>query len=65
MFCKLEEIELYVKENAVDTVIFDDELSPAQQKNLSKLLDCKVLDRTNLILDIFAQRHKLLMLVHR
>lgn len=53
---KLEEIELYVKENAVDTVIFDDELSPAQQKNLSKLLDCKVLDRTNLILDIFAQR---------
>jgi len=53
---KLEEIELYVKENKVDTVIFDDELSPAQQKNLSKLLDCKVLDRTNLILDIFAQR---------
>lgn len=53
---KLEEIESYVKENAVDTVIFDDELSPAQQKNLSKLLDCKVLDRTNLILDIFAQR---------
>lgn len=53
---KLEEIDLYIKENNVDTVIFDDELSPAQQRNLSKLLDCKVLDRTNLILDIFAQR---------
>src|SRR5690606_27250790 len=53
---KLEEIELYIAENKIDTVIFDDELSPAQQKNLSKQLDCKVLDRTNLILDIFAQR---------
>jgi len=53
---KLEEIDLYIKENKVDTVIFDDELSPAQQRNLSRLLDCKVLDRTNLILDIFAQR---------
>lgn len=53
---KLEEIDLYIKENKIDTVIFDDELSPAQQRNLSRLLDCKVLDRTNLILDIFAQR---------
>lgn len=53
---KLEEIILYVKENKIDTVIFDDELTPAQQKNLSRELDCKVLDRTNLILDIFAQR---------
>lgn len=53
---KLEEIELYITENKIDTVIFDDELSPAQQKNLSRQLDCKVLDRTNLILDIFAQR---------
>jgi len=53
---KLEEIDHYIKEHNVDTVIFDDELSPAQQRNLSKLLDCKVLDRTNLILDIFAQR---------
>ncbi len=53
---KLEEIELYIKENKIDTLIFDDELSPAQQKNLSRQLDCKVLDRTNLILDIFAQR---------
>ena len=53
---KLEEIDLYIKENKIDTVIFDDELSPAQQKNLVRHLDCKVLDRTNLILDIFAQR---------
>lgn len=53
---KLEEIELYIKENKIDTVIFDDELTPAQQKNLSRQLDAKVLDRTNLILDIFAQR---------
>nr|WP_298003107.1 GTPase HflX [uncultured Flavobacterium sp.] len=53
---KLEEIEIYIKEHTVDTVIFDDELTPAQQKNLSRQLDCKVLDRTNLILDIIAQR---------
>lgn len=53
---KMEEIDSYIKENDIKTVIFDDELSPAQQKNITKLLDCKVLDRTNLILDIFAQR---------
>ena len=53
---KMDEIALYTKENEISTVIFDDELSPSQQKNISKLLDCKVLDRTNLILDIFAQR---------
>ncbi|WP_372474079.1 GTPase HflX [Capnocytophaga sp. ARDL2] len=53
---KLEEIDLYVKENFIDTVIFDDELTPAQQNNLSKMLRVKVIDRTNLILDIFAQR---------
>lgn len=53
---KMDEIHLYVKENDISTVIFDDELSPSQQKNISKILDCKVLDRTNLILDIFAQR---------
>lgn len=52
----MEEIHLYVKENAISSVIFDDELSPSQQKNITKILDCKVLDRTNLILDIFAQR---------
>lgn len=53
---KMDEIALYTKENEISTVIFDDELSPSQQKNISKILDCKVLDRTNLILDIFAQR---------
>ncbi len=53
---KMEEINLYIKENNISTVIFDDELSPSQQKNISKILDCKILDRTNLILDIFAQR---------
>ncbi|CAM3709570.1 GTPase HflX [Flavobacterium saliperosum] len=53
---KMEDINLYIKENEVSTVIFDDELTPAQQKNITKILDCKVLDRTNLILDIFAQR---------
>ena len=53
---KMEEINNYVREHNISTVIFDDELSPAQQKNITKILDCKVLDRTNLILDIFAQR---------
>lgn len=53
---KMEEISSYIKEKYISTVIFDDELSPSQQKNISKILDCKVLDRTNLILDIFAQR---------
>lgn len=55
---KLEEIKSFVKENEISTVIFDDELSPSQQKNINRELgdNCKVLDRTNLILDIFAQR---------
>ena len=53
---KIEEINVYIKEHDVKTVIFDDELTPSQQKNLTRELDCKVLDRTNLILDIFAQR---------
>lgn len=53
---KMDEISVYIKEKNISTVIFDDELSPSQQKNISKILDCKVLDRTNLILDIFAQR---------
>jgi GTP-binding protein HflX len=53
---KMDEISIYIKEKDISTVIFDDELSPSQQKNISKILDCKVLDRTNLILDIFAQR---------
>lgn len=53
---KMQEVQDYIKENNIGTAIFDDELSPAQERNISKLLDCKVLDRTNLILDIFAQR---------
>ncbi len=55
---KLEEIGAYIKEMEVDTVIFDDELTPTQLRNVEKRLDCKVLDRTNLILDIFARRAK-------
>ncbi|WP_243473515.1 GTPase HflX [Winogradskyella sp. MH6] len=53
---KMEEVMNFVKDNEVGTVIFDDELSPAQERNISKILNCKILDRTNLILDIFAQR---------
>ncbi|RZJ67986.1 MAG: GTPase HflX [Flavobacterium sp.] len=53
---KMEEIREYIIEHKIDTVIFDDELSPSQQKNISKIITAKVLDRTNLILDIFAQR---------
>jgi len=53
---KMEEVLNFVKDNEVDTVIFDDELSPAQQKNIERILACKIIDRTNLILDIFAQR---------
>lgn len=53
---KMEEVERYVTENEIGAVIFDDELSPAQQKNIEKILRCKILDRTGLILDIFAQR---------
>jgi len=55
---KLEDIKLYIDEYEVDTVIFDDELTPSQVRNLEKLLDCKILDRANLILDIFAKRAK-------
>tara|TARA_R110000764_G_scaffold1503_2_gene6474 strand:- start:4084 stop:5295 length:1212 start_codon:yes stop_codon:yes gene_type:complete len=55
---KMEEVRQFVKENEIGSVIFDDELSPAQQNNIEKLLRCKVLDRTSLILDIFAQRAK-------
>ncbi|MFK2818864.1 GTPase HflX [Flavobacteriaceae sp. LMIT009] len=53
---KMEDVQHFIKENEVGTAIFDDELSPAQERNISKILNCKVLDRTNLILDIFAQR---------
>jgi len=53
---KLEEIRAYIDGHNIGTAIFDDELSPAQLRNIEKVLDCKILDRTNLILDIFAQR---------
>jgi GTP-binding protein HflX len=53
---KMQEVQNFIKENEIGTAIFDDELSAAQERNISKLLECKVLDRTNLILDIFAQR---------
>ena len=53
---KLEEIGSFIKAHDVDTVIFDDELSPTQLRNIERTLECKVLDRTNLILDIFARR---------
>jgi len=55
---KLEEIVNYVENNDIDMVIFDDEISPSQQRNLEKELKVKVLDRSMLILDIFAQRAK-------
>jgi len=55
---KMNEILSYIRFNDINTIIFDDELSPAQERNISKILNIKVLDRTNLILDIFAQRAK-------
>jgi len=53
---KLDEISRFVEDNNIETVVFDDELSPAQIRNIERVLECKILDRTNLILDIFAQR---------
>ena len=53
---KMKNLQEFIKENEIGTAIFDDELSAAQERNISKILNCKVLDRTNLILDIFAQR---------
>ena len=53
---KLDEIAEYVKSHEIGTVIFDDDLSPTQLRNIEKVLECKVLDRTFLILDIFAKR---------
>ncbi|WP_298893899.1 GTPase HflX [uncultured Psychroserpens sp.] len=53
---KMNEVQHYIEDHNVGTAIFDDELSAAQERNISKILGCKVLDRTNLILDIFAQR---------
>ena len=53
---KIEEIASFVSENKIDIAIFDDELSPSQLRNIEKVLGCRILDRTNLILDIFAGR---------
>lgn len=53
---KLEQIRDYIKENDIEWVVFDDELSPSQARNVEKILECHVLDRTGLILNIFAQR---------
>ncbi|MBI9055278.1 MAG: GTPase HflX [Bacteroidales bacterium] len=53
---KLEELEYFVKDNDVDLVVFDDDLTPTQHRNIEKVLKCKLVDRTNLILDIFAKR---------
>ncbi len=55
---KVNEVKEYVMKNKIQTVIFDDELTPTQERNISKIFNCKILDRTNLILDIFAQRAK-------
>ncbi len=53
---KLEEVRLYVEQHKIGTVVFDDELTPAQLRNVERVLKAKIIDRTNLILDIFAQR---------
>lgn len=55
---KLDEIRDYINANEVDMAIFDDELSPSQIRNIEKVLQCRILDRNNLILDIFARRAK-------
>ena len=55
---KIEEILEFITENEIDLVIFDDELTPSQIKNIEKILKCKIIDRTGLILDIFAKRAK-------
>ncbi len=53
---KINEIAQYVEEHEINLLIFDDELSPSQLRNIEKIINARVLDRTNLILDIFAQR---------
>ena len=55
---KMEDIRKFINNNKVSMIVFDDELSPTQQANIEKFLKCKILDRTALILDIFAQRAK-------
>ncbi len=53
---KLLEIAAYIKENPTDMAVFDDELSPSQARNIEKELNCRIIDRNSLILDIFARR---------
>jgi len=53
---KIQEILAFITEKEVGLVIFDDELSPSQLRNIERILECKILDRSNLILDIFAKR---------
>ncbi|MDH7446291.1 GTPase HflX [Aquimarina sp. 2201CG14-23] len=53
---KMEEVLTYVEQHDIGTVVFDDELTPGQQRNIERILKAKIIDRTNLILDIFAQR---------
>lgn len=53
---KMEEVQAYVEQHDIGTIVFDDELTPAQQRNIERILKAKIIDRTNLILDIFAQR---------
>lgn len=53
---KLDEVAAYILENKIDLAVFDDELSPSQTRNVEEVLRCKVMDRTHLILDIFAKR---------
>ncbi len=53
---KMEDVRIYVEQHDIGTVIFDDELSPGQLRNIERILKAKIIDRTNLILDIFAQR---------
>lgn len=53
---KIEEVRTFIEDNNIGLAVFDDELSPAQQKNIERIFECKIIDRTNLILDIFAQR---------
>ena len=53
---KIQEIKTFIDEHEIDLAIFDDELTPSQMKNSEKVLDIKILDRTNLILDIFSAR---------
>ena len=55
---KMEDIRKFINNNKVSMIVFDDELSPTQQANIERFLKCKILDRTALILDIFAQRAK-------